>query len=508
MIIIEEIHCFNTISGISNMHLFFSLLYIEKTRKNNDSKMSMKEVKSTVRLRIKTENLTSFKKQRLKQITGRDTRTIKKLIRIIYHNEERITSLTGKVNKKELDKLTLTTSKGQAPRTKVRHDLKTKFPRSSHDELQECRDTAVTMFHSLKKLDTTWKGSKNKKLPRTQSANRNRFKLECAHQNTIARWWVGIRDSMESPKTTAPRHKRLWLPLACSPYHEQRLKSERIQALELIYSYKKKEWWVHFILSHTPNLYASSRPPAVLGIDLGINKRAVSALLTPKGVLKRHEIRFWSDKTRKIMLNKHENSVAKLQKKLANLERTDEERQKTIQELKFCRRKQRRENKLTDNTYVNRLVNYILSLSRKYEIFVVVGYPMYIHRNHPRGNQFPKTRKKVHQWNYRRVIELLKFKLSLQGFEDHRVLAIGESWTSSMCSRCGSYNTLRSKQPTFICKSCGYELNADLNGAKNIAKRLIKYVLQPKYLRIKDLLTEQYFPLHLFRVFTVLSQWL
>ncbi|MBY9001691.1 MAG: transposase [Candidatus Heimdallarchaeota archaeon] len=83
-----------------------------------------------------------------------------------------------------------------------------------------------------------------------------------------------------------------------------------------------------------------------------------------------------------------------------------------------------------------------------------------------------------------------------------------ESWTSSICSHCGSFRTTRPTQPTFICKTCGYQLNADLNGSRNIAKRLIKYVLQPKYTSIKDQVSGRYFPLSLFRVFPVLSQWL
>ncbi len=139
---------------------------------------------------------------------------------------------------------------------------------------------------------------------------------------------------------------------------------------------------------------------------------------------------------------------------------------------------------------------------------MVVGFPIHIRKSHYRGNLRPYSRKSVHKWNYRRMTELLKFKLFLHGWEEYRILAIGESWTSSTCSRCGSYHTIRPNQPTFICNICGYQLNADLNGAKNIAKRLIKYVLQPKYNSIKDQVSGKFFPLSSFRVFPVLSQWL
>jgi hypothetical protein len=205
--------------------------------------MTIKDVRTAVRVRIKTESLTSFKKKRLNQISGRDTRTIKKFLKIIYHNEHNLVdSSNGKINRCKLDELTLTTTKGTNPRKKVRHNLKHTFIRSSHDELQECKVNAMQLFHSLKKQDTLLKSKTNKKLPRTQSANKNRFKLECVPNNSLSRWWVGIRDSMNTYKTPSRYHRKLWLPLACSPYHENKLREGKIKTLELVYSPKKKEW--------------------------------------------------------------------------------------------------------------------------------------------------------------------------------------------------------------------------------------------------------------------------
>ena len=470
-------------------------------------------MRTTVRVRIKTEVLTKRKKKRLEQIAGRDTRTIKQFLRVIYHNEAQLTYARKgktKVSKTSLDQLTLTTTKAtkHPPRSNVRHDLKKRFPRSSHDELQECRDNAVAIYHSQQALNSRPNSDTlPKKIPRTQSANKERFLLTYS-SNSLARYWVGIRDSLDTNKNNRRNHEKLWLPLACSPYHEHRLNQGKIQALEVLYYAKKREWWINFILSHVPTHYTSSRQPAVLGIDLGINKRAVSALLTPKGVINRHEIRFWSDKTRKKLLKETEQKIAKLQKILAKSTMSFGKRKTTLYHLQSLRTRQRTEYKLTDHTYVNKLVNYILSVGKRYDLYVVVGFPIHIRKSHYRGNQRPRTRKSVHHWNYRRVTELLKFKLSLNGWDEHRVISIGESWTSSICSRCGSYHTIRPTQPVFICKSCGYELNADLNGAKNISKRLIKYVLQPKYTSIKDQVSGKYFPLSLFRVFPVLSQWL
>ncbi|MCE7749571.1 MAG: transposase [Candidatus Heimdallarchaeota archaeon] len=475
--------------------------------------MRRNDVRTTVRLRIKTEVLTSRKRKRMEQISGRDTRIIKEYLRIIYHNEDKLSLVNEKrrVDKGMLDHLTLSTfKKTMSPqRPTVRHDFKKRFSRCSQNEFQECKEKAATIYHCQQ---TTMKHPAQKysqnKIPRTQHAHNNRFILSCCPNNTIARWWVGVRDSFDSQKNNRRYHQKLWLPLSCSPYHEKKLNSGKIKSLELLYFSKKKEWWIHFTLTHNPKLYTSSGPPAVLGIDLGINKRAVSALLTPKGIINRHEIRFWSDKTRNKIIRKNENKIANLQNKLVNPNTTQYQRKDLQKQLINLRKKVKEIQVLTDHTYVNMLVKYILSLGKRYDLFVVVGLPLHIRKSHFRGNQKPNSRKTIHQWNFRRVIQLLKYKLSFQGWEDHKVMAIGESWTSSKCSSCGSYNSIRPRQSTFMCKNCGYEINADLNGAKNIAKRLISYVLQPKYNTIKDLLTDKYFPLSCFRVFPVLGQWL
>ena len=45
--------------------------------------------------------------------------------------------------------------------------------------------------------------------------------------------------------------------------------------------------------------------------------------------------------------------------------------------------------------------------------------------------------------------------------------------TSKMCSFCNSLDTSRPKQTDFICNSCGFQLHADLNAARNIRLRYI-----------------------------------
>ena len=66
---------------------------------------------------------------------------------------------------------------------------------------------------------------------------------------------------------------------------------------------------------------------------------------------------------------------------------------------------------------------------------------------------------------------LLSYKLQSLGI---KVVFINPAYTSKTCSRCGSQDTSRPKQSTFICNHCKYQLDADLNGSRNIASRYMQ----------------------------------
>ena len=68
------------------------------------------------------------------------------------------------------------------------------------------------------------------------------------------------------------------------------------------------------------------------------------------------------------------------------------------------------------------------------------------------------------------MIELKMAKLGLK----KRVLVISEAWTSKTCWKCNTRGK-RIRQNLFQCinEKCGWKYNADVNGAINIAKRLI-----------------------------------
>lgn len=73
----------------------------------------------------------------------------------------------------------------------------------------------------------------------------------------------------------------------------------------------------------------------------------------------------------------------------------------------------------------------------------------------------------VHKWAFRQLQDFIEYKATLR---DVRVVYVDPRNTSKKCNRCHSTNTVR-HSGFFECKSCGHTLDADLNGAKNIAQR-------------------------------------
>jgi len=80
---------------------------------------------------------------------------------------------------------------------------------------------------------------------------------------------------------------------------------------------------------------------------------------------------------------------------------------------------------------------------------------------------------KFQQWAYAKFVELVEYKVeSTELFVDF----VNPAYTSQRCSYCGCTHEDNRDDKQFECQSCGYEVNADYNAAKNIANRYCKYI--------------------------------
>jgi putative transposase len=91
-----------------------------------------------------------------------------------------------------------------------------------------------------------------------------------------------------------------------------------------------------------------------------------------------------------------------------------------------------------------------------------------IRKRKGRGKQFKRA---LHSWSFAQLRSFLEYKAEEKGC---KVETIDPRYTSQTCSKCGYvHKSNRPSQSLFKCKSCGFELNADLNASRNIAQKYL-----------------------------------
>jgi transposase len=406
--------------------------------------------------------MTKRSRQRLRQIVGRDTRIIKAYLGVIQTHEKGL--LVGKrknrIDETKLHAMTLTATRSSSNRSTVEHDMKAKFPRTSQNEFTECRKTAASLYESYlilrdkkgRKASRPLSTSCSRRIPRWTFAPQV-FRL-VKSKTTVARWWLNLRDSLDMSFKQQIQHDRLFIPLKVSPFHENQFNRGQVKAAQ-IFTDRHGKWWVTLAVRlEELSEEDDSLPPAVLGIDLGIEKAACASLVTTEKV--RTTVYFkQEDKIR--LLKKYDNQVAALNHEMHTRKNNGLRYDSLARKLKSIRT--RREN-----------------LSREYDRVLVrqiLNHRKVAKRGNRRGRGF---RRLIHSWAFARITESLKHQLAQLGWsvegKNARFRAVPESWTSIICWKCGNKGR-RPKQNYFQCTTCGHKTNADRNGAINIAARLI-----------------------------------
>ncbi|MHA2356499.1 MAG: zinc ribbon domain-containing protein, partial [Candidatus Thorarchaeota archaeon] len=242
-----------------------------------------------------------------------------------------------------------------------------------------------------------------------------------------------------------------------------------------IFTDRNRKWWITFAvrMPEQPEPDASL-PVAVLGIDLGIEKAACTSLVTPKKV---RETKFFVQEDKVTNLKKYDRLVAELQHELGTRKDKGVLYDGVAKKLRTLRGKRENVAREYDRVLVRQLLDYISELSEKYTLYVSLGRIKNIRFKARRGNRAGRSfRGMLHSWAFARISLSIRHGLAQLGWsvdgKDSRFQAVSESWTSIMCWKCGRKG-VRPKQKLFICPTCGNKCNADMNGAINIAGRLI-----------------------------------
>ncbi len=438
----------------------------------------------SVKVPIKWESMTERSRQRLRQIVGRDTRVIRAFLGIIEQHEDKL--LTGKnrdrIDDGKIDQLTMTAlrvNSGYSQRMIVPHDFKVQFPRISQNEMTECRQTAVALYKSYLKLrkKNGWNASRptsingSRRIPRWVFSQR--FEL-IEKKTSVSRWWLDIRDSLDSAPEKRFRHDRLSIPLKISPFHLNQIKKGEVKAVQF-FTDRTGKWWttiaVRILIDDPPE---ENLPVAILGIDLGVEKAACATLLTPE---KTRETRYFVQREKVTVIKKYDRLVADLQREMYTRRNNGLSNDRVSKKLRRMRSKRENVAREYDRVLVRQLLDYISELSKKFTLYVAIGRLKNIRMRARKGNyRGRRFRGMIHSWAFARITDSLKHGLAQQGWKvsgkDPRFRAVPEGWTSIMCWKCGSKGK-RPKQNYFHCPSCGYSINADLNGSANIAARML-----------------------------------
>jgi IS605 OrfB family transposase len=223
----------------------------------------------------------------------------------------------------------------------------------------------------------------------------------------------------------------------------------------------------------TESLDSKLKPPAVIGIDLGIKKAVCSAVLTKKGL--RH-VKYWTDREKVKHIKRYDRMVATLQQKKESHLVDGQSVDDVTKRLRTISSKRENISFDYDRGLVKRLSEHILEMSKEYDLYVSIGKLKGIRHHARKGDgKGRRFRGMINRWSFARITNSLRHKLSMSGFDPKRVLVVSEAWTSIKCHKCGSTG-YRPKQSHFLCHTCGYRDNADKNAAINIGLRLIRLI--------------------------------
>jgi len=200
-------------------------------------------------------------------------------------------------------------------------------------------------------------------------------------------------------------------------------------------------WWLHVALTvQTPEVEPTDE---VIGVDLGINRPAVTS-----------NNRFLGQRRWKAVEGRYFKHICALQ------QRGTKSAKRHLRKLK-----QRRARFRKDADHV--LSKQIVTAARPGATIVLENLKHI--RKRMKAKRRTQTKRRMHAWPFASLKSKIEYKAEERGCT---VVVVDPRHTSQKCSCCGhiARNNRRS-QSVFWCRQCGYHINADLNGARNIAAK-------------------------------------
>lgn len=215
----------------------------------------------------------------------------------------------------------------------------------------------------------------------------------------------------------------------------EKYRSWEFRAGVLIYSKKKNEFFFGIVVWKDPPL-----EPAVgeiVGIDRGLRNVAVSSGNDFFASSKLRNVKGKFARLRAQLQSKGTRSAKRLLKRLAGRERR----------FVSCE----------NHSMTKKLV------SSNYASFAVEDLQGIVKKDVYKS----RMSRRLHNWSFWRFHWILDYKAEEAG----KIMVVINPWrTSQICSHCGHFDQESRIKSVFHCTKCGFELNADLNAARNIAQ--------------------------------------
>ncbi|WP_201371538.1 RNA-guided endonuclease InsQ/TnpB family protein [Ktedonobacter robiniae] len=228
---------------------------------------------------------------------------------------------------------------------------------------------------------------------------------------------------------------RILVPFQVPPYSS---KYAGYQVTTADLCIRNERYWLHVVVSvPEPDVPQSDE---VIGVDLGLNRPAVTSNRHFLGSRHWKEVERRRFRLRRKLQSKGTKSAKRHLKKLSG------------RSLRFHRD--------CDHVLSKRIVEHATPGST-----LVIENLTHI-RSTSKIRKKTETSRRLHSWSFAQFHTFLSYKAQERGMQ---VVKIDPRHTSQTCSQCGhqARNNRRS-QSVFHCRSCGYQLNADLNAAYNI----------------------------------------
>jgi putative transposase len=235
-------------------------------------------------------------------------------------------------------------------------------------------------------------------------------------------------------------NERVWLPMHVPPKLKRflKLKRGRVQIS------RRKDYYAFISFEvEEPEPY---KPQGWIGVDIGINHIVVVS--DAKG-----------------RINKFYNNAITW-KKTVEYKRADMQHAKDNKTKKGAWRVLKRLSHKVRNrmSYINHCIAKELVLMAKQRRYGIAIEGL---KGLKRKKVGKRHRKLLHKWSYRDLIQKIEYKGGLSGVP---IVFVNPKNTSRTCSKCG-YVGSRVKDRMFKCPKCGFQLDRDLNAARNIAKK-------------------------------------